>query len=393
MQMSDITYSATKDSLTVVVDGTASVVRKGTANYEKLKRALFEERWAEVPGLLTVEKTVEGWAQGEFKVVNKAIQFKGSNVPDAISKRIMAMITKDEDPTPLLRFYERLDRNPSMRSVESLFGFLNHQGIPIEPDGTFLTYKSVRSDCKDHHSGTVDYTPSKDGEDNKVVTVPRNKVSDDPRTACHFGLHVGAYKYASGFGAGGKIIICRIDPEHVVCVPYDSNAEKMRVCVLEVVGFWNGRQMPSTTMDTDDGGALSPQRRNEPVPADEDDFDPDAGYDDDYEEDDEDDGYDEDDEDDLSFEDDELDLPKPKAEKPQGARGFVVTSEHVAYFDDLDTKDEVDLLDEPLTNEDGFDLRKYATYRVKVVGASKIPGGKAALVRNIIEVRDGDGHK
>ena len=45
--------------------------------------------------------------------------------------------------------------------------------------------------------------------------------------------------------------ICRIDPEHVVCVPYDSNAEKMRCCVLEVVGFWNGRKMSDTTMDTD----------------------------------------------------------------------------------------------------------------------------------------------
>jgi len=371
--MSEITYRGSRDSVTVYVDGNAHTVKAGTANYKPLMEALSERRWDDVPGLLTVHGTVEAWAQGEFTVANNQIVFRGEPVQDPISKRILAMITGGEDPAPLLRFYERLERNPSWRSVTGLYGFLAHEGIPIEPNGTFLAYKSVRDDCKDHHTGKVDYSPSREGDPNRVVKVPRNRVSDDPHTACHYGLHVGALGYARGFGSGGKIIICRIDPEHVVCVPYDSSQQKMRVCELEVVGFWNGRPMPSTSVRLDD------YEDDDGFDEDEDDYDDDGLEPEEVE-----DGPDEDDE------DDEDDLPSPQpvvtTAKPRG--NFVADAALKAKWRRWDKKDEVGLEEQALD-----DLRKYATYHVKLVGASKIPGGKPALVRSIIEVRDGSGHK
>jgi hypothetical protein len=33
------------------------------------------------------------------------------------------------------------------------------------------------------------------------------------------------------------------------------------------------------------------------------------------------------------------------------------------------------------------DLRRYATYGMEMVGASKVPGGKSALISKILELR------
>ncbi len=330
--MSDISYRGTRESVIVCIDGESHTVRKGTANYKTLMTALVEERWADVPGLVTVRQAIEAWADGEFKVEGSVIVYQDDSVPDAISKRIMAMITAGDDASPLLHFYERLDRNPSSRSVTQLFGFLNHGNIPLEPDGTFLAYKSVKGDYTDHYTGKISNKPG------ATPKVKRNKVSDDPNHACHFGLHVGALDYARNFGPGGRIIIVRVDPENVVSVPNDSSQQKMRVCTYEVVGDWNGRKMPSTVMETD----KDKDRREGTT---------------------------------------------PKARKGSRPK-FVPDGNLKRKWGRWDNRDDVSLLELSLQ-----DLRQYATYHVQIVGASKIPGGKTALVRNIIEVRDGAGHK
>ncbi len=346
--MSEITYQGTRESVIVVIDGESHTVAKGTANYRSLMKALGDERWDDVPGLVTVRQAVEAWADGEFKMSGGRIVFQDDTVPNAINKRIMAMITAGEDAGPMLRFYERLDRNPSSRSVEQLFGFLDHGNIPLEPDGHFLAYKSVKGDYYDHYTGKISNKPG------ATPKVKRNKVSDDPNHACHFGLHVGALEYARGFGSGGRIIIVRVDPEHVVCVPRDSSQQKMRVCTYEVVGDWSGRKMPSTTMETDKAkdrreGTTPKQAKPKAVAKGK-------------------------------------DMPKAKG---KGSRPKFVPDRNVkARWQRWDKWDVVQLLEKQLQ-----ELRQYATYHVNIVGASKIPGGKTALVRNIIEVRDGDGHK
>ena len=85
------------------------------------------------------------------------------------------------------------------------------------------------------------------GRGHVPIKVHRNRVSDDPNTPCHFGLHVGSLEYAQSFGE--RVVIVRVDPEHVVCVPYDCTSQKMRVCEYEVVGLHIEGHMPSTTID------------------------------------------------------------------------------------------------------------------------------------------------
>ncbi len=240
-----IAYTITKDSVSVISGGRPTTVYRGNPNFEPLRQALIEERWADAAGHLRVDDSINKWAKGHFTVKAGIVLFDGQALPADLNKRIVEMATAGDDPTALFKFWERLQKNPSKRSVDQLWNFLNLVGIPLTKNGTFLAYKGVREDFKDCHSGTIDNTPG------RTIEMPRNQISDDPNHACHAGLHVGAYEYASTFGP--NLIVCEVDPADVVCVPNDHSYMKMRVSKYKVVGLHNGQgHLPDTYIDEDD---------------------------------------------------------------------------------------------------------------------------------------------
>jgi hypothetical protein len=254
-----------------------------------------------------------------------------------------------KSPNPILRFYERLQKNPSKRSVDQLFPFLDKMNIPITEDGCFLAYKGVRDDYMDQHSGTISNRPG------TTVKLPRNLVSDDPKEECHFGLHVGAQGYAVGFGS--RTVICKVDPENVVCVPYDHSHQKMRVCEYKVIGNY-GDSLPS---DVIDGEELETAHDTQAV----------------------------------EIIEEEIDSTE------QLKKGTTKSKKEVhEKLDSVKTKTVEKKLDKKAFSKFkglnaqklmGFsldDLRKYATYGLEIVGASKVPGGKSALVAKILEIRN-----
>lgn len=347
-------YTITRESITVIWQGKPHVVQKGAPQFNNLRAAIIEERWDDVPGHLTVRKSLQTWTKGEFTMdeSGETVFYRGEALPRDINSRICEMAAAGEDPTPLLNFWERLQRNPSFRSVEQLFPFLNHEGIPITPDGCFLAYKGLNNNYTDRHTGKIDNRPGTKHE------MPRNKISDDPKHACHYGYHVGAERYAKSFGP--RTVVCKIDPEHVVCVPYDSSQEKMRVCKYEVIGNY-GDTLPSTTYnDKEDPATSSPHRAHDCVSNDDGKCEVCGELLEDIDE-------------DNLIEDDDADLPpEEEGEKRKAKKGF-------AKFDKMGFED--------LAKQSIESLRKYAGKGLQIVGASKIPGGKIALIERILEVR------
>lgn len=276
---------------------------------------------------MTVNRSLGEWAQGDFTYKNERFFYKDEELPSNLNRKIVQMATEGQDPTALLRFHERLSKNPSFRSVQQLFQFLDHGNIPFTKDGCFLAYKSVRGDYKDKHSGLWDNRPG------AVNEMPRNQISDDPQHACHEGFHVGALNYARGFG-GSKMVVCKVDPEHVVCVPYDASQEKMRVCKYKVIGEWSGQPLDSLLHDEE--GLVEPKVKEKRTPP-------------------------------LKEKQDEV-----KVKKKAVSGGF-------KKYDKMTTAELMTCsLDE---------LRQYAGKGLEIVGASKIPGGKVALVASIEKVR------
>jgi len=389
-------YTLTNASITVVWEGKPHTVQKGSPNFNALRKAIIEEKWAAIPKNLTVAKSIKDWAKGKFTLADNVFSFEGMPLPSGINGRILKMATSGEDPTPLFKFWERLQKNPSMRSVEQLWPFLDQKGIPITKDGHFLAYKGVKSDFMDAHTGTISNKPG-----TKHV-MPRNQISDDPNHACHEGFHVGALEYARTFSQ--RVVICEVDPEHVVCVPYDSSQQKMRVCEYKVIGNHNGSYMSSTTHSEETEEAetndetFNAKGTAADAPADYDvnnDFlaepcdecgnkiPPDCQ--------DEDNKFH-----DLScslFDPDRpIEETAPAPAKPAKKTGKQKKKEHKAKkkagkvmaqsFDKLKKMDMVGLLNESLDS-----LRAYAGKGLQIVGASKIPGGKTALVSVILKTR------
>jgi hypothetical protein len=350
-------FTLTNESLTVFHNGQPHIIQKGAPNFLALRNAILTERWDDIEKNLTIAKSLKEWAEGKFTVVGDTVYFEGAALPPDINRRIIELATEGKDPKPIFGFWERLQKNPSFRSVKQLWSFMQHEGIPLTSDGCLLAYKAVRNDYTDFHSGQFNNRPG------QVNQMPRNQISDDPQVACHDGFHVGALGYASTFGGSERrIVICKVDPADVVCVPYDSSAQKMRVCKYEVIGHYNGAEMPSTVCATPD----------EEYPDDE--F---GDVEDERPDEDQDDGY-VDPDDQAAFEHamdrDETCVPVKAAEpKRKSKKGF-------AKYDKLDMPG---LLKMSLGG-----LRKYAAKGLLIVGASKIPGGKASLVARILQVRE-----
>lgn len=334
-------YTLTNETIMIVHKGKQHTIKRGAPNFAGLRRAILDELWGEVEKHFTVSSSLKEWAKGKYTVsVNgDALSFDGRALPPQLNARILQMATAGENPTPVLKFWERLQLNPSMRSIEQLWPFLDHKGIPLTDDGCFLAYKGVQQNWLDVHSGTFANKPG------AVMKMPRNQISDDPNQACHVGFHVGALEYARSFGA--RTVICKVDPANVVCIPYDHSHQKMRVCEYEVIGEY-GSQLPNTTYtpDEDNEIATGGDLESDGVPSREE-------------------------EDELPDElpETKVDVKndvKPKAKKKKWPAGLEDTELHTVSLEEL---------------------RKYASKELKIVGAYKIPGGKTALISRIVAVR------
>lgn len=361
-------YTLTNESVSVVWEGKLYTAQKSSPNFLELRRAIIEERWQDIPKHLTIARSLGEWTKGKFTVVEGHVTFDGQELPKEINERLLKMVARGENPTPIFNFYERLLKNPSWRSVKQLWSFLQHQGIPLVEDGCFLAYKSVQHDYTDHHSGKFSNKPG------VVNEMPRNQISDDPQVPCHEGFHVGALGYASTFHSDSRIVICKVRPEDVVCVPYDESQQKMRVCRYEVIGVHNGEKLPDTTFIPDDT-----DRHFDDHSADfDDDIDEGDLEDDSTDESDDGDDHDERAEPeasgkivDLMHQEADADAV-PVEQKRKAVKGY-------RRFDRMDMRT---LMDQSI-----FDLRQYAGKGLQILGASKIPGGKTALIDRILKVR------
>lgn len=376
-----MTYTLTNNSLMVMHQGRSYTVSRGSANFERARTEALAERWDQLLPLLSAGNTIQGWLGGDFAVKDNLITYKGDVIDQALNQRLLRMATEGANPSGWLKFWERLQQNPSYRSVHQLYAFMARENIPIDvKDGFILAYKSVTSDYKDHHSRKIDNTPG------AVVSMPRNKISDDPSLGCHVGLHLGALPYALAFGSDKRIVICKVDPADVVCVPYDESYQKMRVCRYSVVGNYSGEPLPSTVFEDDEDAPVLPARAVDEngvqAPFLEEEEDPD-----------------EEEEEYPDEEEEWVPAPTPEEEAPeevvaepiQLAKTVAASPPPVpggnpwAKYDAM-SRDELQTIMFP-------DLRKYARHGVLIIGASKMKATKIELIDRIIEVRTKRGSK
>lgn len=230
MSEKKVNWLVTDHNITVNYEGQTHIVARTGELANKLIKALKEKRMDEIPMLISTSKRIEKYSDGAFMVRDGQILVNGTPAPEVLGNKILKFSNEGLPYEPLVRFAEKLQKNPSYRSVNQLFQFLEKNDHPITESGNFIAYKKVREDFKDVHSGTFDNSPG------KVVEMPRNQVNEDPNQTCSNGLHVANWDYAANFYGGGVMLEVEVDPADVVAVPVDYNQAKMRTCRYKVLG-------------------------------------------------------------------------------------------------------------------------------------------------------------
>ena len=230
--MSNISYLIGAHGIAVYVDRKSYTIPNQSKNYDLVLRAIKNDDLNALREALDIRTSIvsalASTGGNAVRIDGSRIMYGDYEITGLVSTRIFEMMNLGVDVKPMIRFCENLMKNPSNRAVNELFGFLDACSLPITEDGHFLTYKRIRTDYKDVHSGTFDNSVG------KIVEVPRNQVDEDSNRTCSYGLHVCSYDYLAHF-SGERIVVCKVSPENVVSVPSDYNNSKMRVCKYEVV--------------------------------------------------------------------------------------------------------------------------------------------------------------
>jgi hypothetical protein len=241
-------YTNTGDTKTVTVlldDGSTHVVEGSAPNFGRVLTALQSgdaqaaleamDVWA------AVRETLE--SVGITFVSPVEILVDGDRLDATLSRVLFDTVQSGDDGSSLVNFAKRLTQNPSRKSREQLYNFINANGITIDEDGYIIGYKGVTTVDGNYvsiHSGPgtvndVEFVnaqlPNNVGD---IVTLNRRLIDDDSNRGCSVGLHVGTYEYASAFGNGVTLTV-KVDPADVVSVPNDCSFQKVRVSRYEVL--------------------------------------------------------------------------------------------------------------------------------------------------------------
>ncbi len=262
-----MTFSKTDKSLTVVIveNGKNTVLTTTSSNprWNDILLALKNQDQSELETLMSVVKQVEQYTEANVVVSDGNVFFKNRPLAGPDVSRMLEFIRDGIPFLPLARFLERKHNNPSYRSINELYKFLEHRNMPLTPRGTILGYKGVREDFYSimGNTATIMVSGETDSGGHILNTVgadircERSCVCDDYQQGCSPGLHIGSLEYAVGWGP--KVLIVEFDPADVVSVPDDCNCQKLRACAYKVVGVYTG-PMPNTytesyESDVDDG--------------------------------------------------------------------------------------------------------------------------------------------
>lgn len=243
----EISYLITDSNITLNYANQTHILTRTDTYADRVIEALRNKNFEAVPAMISAAKRIEKFSDGRFVVQDGEILIDGILTSPVVAKKIKQFADNQLQYQPLIEFQKKLNENPSQRSVEQLYTFLEKNNHPITEDGDFIAYKKIRQSYLDIHSNSMDNRPG------TVVEMDRKDVNDDPNITCSFGLHVSNWDYAyNHFGSKEDLLIeCSVNPKDVCSVPIDYNNSKMRVCKYKVLGIVDkeNSDMPLRVLD------------------------------------------------------------------------------------------------------------------------------------------------
>lgn len=232
--MTDIPYTRTPHSISLVLDSRIRVINKTHQNFSEVEDFIKyrDTDTDRLRALVDIPTFIAEKTFGRVQVSGSTIRFDDRDLHGVLCDRLLAMLNGGFDIAPLAKFLDNLMDNPLESARDELYLFLEQSGSPITPDGHFLAWKKVNDEYKDQYSGTFDNSVG------AICEMPREEVCDNRAITCSHGLHFAAFSYLKDgyLGRSGHIMIVKVNPADVVSVPHDYANAKGRTWRYEVVG-------------------------------------------------------------------------------------------------------------------------------------------------------------
>lgn len=309
-----IAYHITKSGATFFLKGRPLSISRESSHWDQVWEVYQTQDEDQLENILDPRVALSTFSHERLTYREGQLVYGGQKLPLALTEKILALYEGNLPFEPFVRFYERLQLNPSNRAVEQLYRFLETGIWPLLEDGKILAYKYVSlnpykdkedtpelraqaakllekqtspmlvEDFEDYYSRLrtktyIDsYSNSFPQDIGDTVAVPRNAVDEDPNSHCSKGLHVCSHAYLGG--RSDNVLYVSVDPADWVSVPTDANSTKARVHRYTILGVYEGLiEAPISTIPLPDR-----QDYEDPEDYEDEDEDEDEGTYEDYEE-------------------------------------------------------------------------------------------------------------
>jgi len=167
----------------------------------------------------------------EVDPVAGVIYVDGLPIENTLVSRVISMALEGYQIESMVAFIDNLYQNPSKKTIDRIYAWLEAGEMPITDDGHFIAYKRVNNDLTSFYDNTTKHVVG------EVTAMERYRCDDRTEETCSTGLHFCSYGYLSKYYSGmGRILVLKINPADVVAIPDDYGTSKGRACKYLVVG-------------------------------------------------------------------------------------------------------------------------------------------------------------
>lgn len=217
-------------SLIAILDEKTILLPSSDPRYSEILKVLSEGfQEDKIKDILLFEDKSDLIKRIEIHIEEDKLLIDKIEMPDCIKNKFLELKRRHKPRSYLLKFWDKLQQNPSENSVKMLYRFLEHNGHIIMADGDFIAYKAVRMDLLDHYSKTNKHTVG------RVIKMERQDVNSNPSMTCSAGLHIASWGYLQHFYPDtSRYFEVLVNPKDVVAVPNDYEGTKCRVSRYKV---------------------------------------------------------------------------------------------------------------------------------------------------------------
>lgn len=229
---------STDGTINAFINGQAYTLSSGGYYYPAALAAAKERDYGKLVEAIDLDKAVKNKSNGKVTFEDGVLRYNGAKIDNKLSRRVLELVGEGYKLDPFIKFMELCYQNPNPTVIDNLYDFMETMGIMLDEDGWVVGWKKVREDGYDYYSGTVLY------EVGKTVKMNREECDENTQNSCSISLHVGSRNYAENlwYKGQGKLLLVRVNPKNVVCVPEYSDWEKLRTCEMDVLEEFSGER-------------------------------------------------------------------------------------------------------------------------------------------------------